>query len=767
MDRPVPPPPEFKKIIAEFWETANKVRGSGESPLYAFLKQQTSPVDPVALNTFAQIFGEWFTPYPVLLFAKELVARRQPNSILDPSAGNGAFLAAMAADSKAKCLGFIQNPSELNKAKLLGTGPATEWWSGEPLQLVDGLTEEFDVVIANLPLGMRRQKLSLHTDHAAIEVDDEIGRLILLKSAMRLSPKGTGVFVVSNSFFFRSSEDSVRHVLPRLGFRVAGCFSIPPGAFKPLTSIGGLLLVIDRGESTQVFVGELSGDERRTALLVDNFLELRDGADLSLGKLVDLHGFTDYSRLQENNRLTKMAAEFGAPRVALSGIATELNLAKDELFPEKANCLYLPLIGTSRAVTELSEGTIKPHNYIQIVLNEAIADARYVAGFFNTPLGRSIRRSLYTGSFIPKISKGSLQQASLYLPPREDQIQVVTGATALATASSQLRELETRLWSEPKHVGKLVSDIKGLAKKDSLPEWLDHLPFPLASILWTYHASGGDPKVRYEHLLHFFEALAEFMAAIFLSGFNSQPGIFEQERQSLCQALEQAKLSVTHGTFGTWKTIVDYLSKRGRTLLNGSQDDNRLCRSLFSCENSEVLEMLFSKSVVGIIQETNANRNSWIGHGGIVGTQAAEERHAVLQASLATLRTIFGTTWDAFELVRPHSGRLKAGIFENQVDRLMGPRVPFERVERATTAGLDTDALYLLPMHESRALRIIPLVKIMPAPKTAQNACYFYNRWQKDEKLRFVSYHFEHEAEVVGRFDDTLEILRLISGSQP
>jgi hypothetical protein len=415
----------------------------------------------------------------------------------------------------------------------------------------------------------------------------------------------------------------------------------------------------------------------------------------------------------------------------------------------------------------LSDGTIKPHNYIQIVVNEAVADSRYLAGFFNTPLGLSIRRSLCKGSVIPKISKGSLQQAIVFLPPRGVQIQTVTGATALATAASQIKDLETRLWSQPKNVASLLPAIRSLEKKESLPEWLDHLPFPLASILWTYHASGADPKVRYEHLLHFFEAFAEFMATVFLSGFRSQPLVFDQERQNLALALDNAHLSVSHSTFGTWKTIVDYFSKRGRTLLNGPVSDSELCISLFSCGNREVLEMLFSKGLVSLIQETNAHRNLWTGHGGIVGQQLAEERHTILLAALAKLRDVFGATWDSFELVLPQGGRKKAGVFENQVDRLMGPRVPFERVERKTTTALDTDALYLLPTYESRSLTLLPLVKIMPSPKTGQNACYFYNRREKDHKIRFVSYHFEQEAEIVDQFDDTLEILQLISGSQP
>lgn len=197
----------------------------------------------------------------------------------------------------------------------------------------------------------------------------------------------------------------------------------------------------------------------------------------------------------------------------------------------------------------------------------------------------------------------------------------------------------------------------------------------------------------------------------------------------------------------------------------GQAAEAELCSSLFACSNEEVLDLLFSKSLVGLLQETNANRNRWTGHGGIVGPQAAEEQHAILQASLAKLREVFGTEWDSFELVRPISCRIKAGIFDNQVDRLVGPRVPFERVQRRTAIPLETDSLYLLPAYESRGLKLLPLVKIMPAPRTEQNACYFYNQRQRDEKIRFVSYHFEHEAEVVDQFSDTLAILRLISDS--
>jgi hypothetical protein len=57
----------------------------------------------------------------------------------------------------------------------------------------------------------------------------------------------------------------------------------PRGAFRPMTSIVGVLLVIEQGSSTDMFVGELSGDPDRTALLADNFLTGKEGEQRSRG----------------------------------------------------------------------------------------------------------------------------------------------------------------------------------------------------------------------------------------------------------------------------------------------------------------------------------------------------------------------------------------------------------------------------------------------------------------------------------------------------
>ena len=53
----------------------------------------------------------------------------------------------------------------------------------------------------------------------------------------------------------------------------------------------------------------------------------------------------------------------------------------------------------------------------------------------------------------------------------------------------------------------------------------------------------------------------------------------------------------------------------------------------------------------------------------------------------------------------------------------------------------------------------------MPSPKTASNACYFYNKVDSDNQI-FVSYHFEEDSSVNDHFADvhqTLAILRPVN----
>jgi hypothetical protein len=75
---------------------------------------------------------------------------------------------------------------------------------------------------------------------------------------------------------------------------------------------------------------------------------------------------------------------------------------------------------------------------------------------------------------------------------------------------------------------------------------------------------------------------------------------------------------------------------------------------------------------------------------------------------------------------------------------------------------LDVERLYLSKKNFGRALKILPLVQIGPSPQSANNACYFFNRLDR-EGARFVSYHFTDMPELTGNFPDAAETIRFLT----
>ena len=79
---------------------------------------------------------------------------------------------------------------------------------------------------------------------------------------------------------------------------------------------------------------------------------------------------------------------------------------------------------------------------------------------------------------------------------------------------------------------------------------------------------------------------------------------------------------------------------------------------------------------------------------------------------------------------------------------------------------LDVDRLYLASRNCGRALLLLPLVQVGPSPSSAKNACYFFNRLDK-EGARFVSYHFVDEPEREDLSDATSAAIRLLTEANP
>lgn len=315
-----------------------------------------------------------------------------------------------------------------------------------------------------------------------------------------LKADGTGFFVVAPDFFSKRSPKSAYANMSRLGLFIDAALSVP-GPFSRNT---GLLLIVKKTKPEYLFVGELDSVSESSSVLLDNLQRRKAGKTIQLGTLVEPDSFTSFPALVAQHDLKRMGRLLGVQPTPLAEIATELNLAsrnREDGFDDKANAVYLPLIGFSPAVTTLADFRIKPHNYIQIIVNPQKAIPAFVANSFNTPLGQKMRESISSG-VIPKISKLRLADTLVYLPDMDAQTETLRVQSAITDLSTQLEEYQRQIWRQPRDAAKVHKKLKSLNREDGFESWIESLPFPLASVLRSYHAE-NDPASQVNHLLNF------------------------------------------------------------------------------------------------------------------------------------------------------------------------------------------------------------------------------------------------------------------------
>lgn len=763
----------------EFWRWCDRQRGhmgreSHFDLLARFASESGQELDVDDLRWLAAVrnsreFGLLCPPF-ILEFVAALAMKSGCRSVLDPWAGAGSLLIPLVERlAPARAVGIESDIGAFRAAQVLDHTGQIDWLTGDALTGLEGRADTFDLVSACLPLGFSRASVTIAAPNAPVEVRDEVPYLAMLRACTRLSPEGIGAFVVSPGFFAADKRKGAYASLGACGLHLSGYLAIPGGAFAPVTSVRTALALVSRSETKRVFVGELGADDARVQSLVARYVSGKSSKELSTGQFVEASAVRSYDSLAAEQRAEGLARRMGLPRVRLADVALELNLADKTLvdgFLERANAVYLPLIGRGPAVDSLSELSIKPQNYLQVVLKPEIADARFVAALLNTSLGLAIRSSLVSGTYIPKATKTTVAGAMLYLPSLAIQRSAVGADTRLRELKAEVTGLQSQLWNSPNAWKQVLERAGKVNREERFADWLETLPFPLASVLWAYHALGDRPKDQYEHLDHFFQATAEFMATVLLSGFAGDASLFRDEWSAVAANLREHHQSVEISSFGMWVAIAGHFAALARTMLSGDSERRVLCCELFKSSEPERLLQLFSSKLVGILQKTNAYRNDWVGHTGIVGEETARERLAVLLSNLTEYQAAIGDAWSHIDLVTPREIHQRQGTFHVTVDRVMGSRTPFEKVDLQLGHSLEDDRLHLIGEEERDALELLPFVRVMASPSTAQNACYFYNR-REGTAYRYISYHFEADSEVVNDFPDMREAIELLAWEPP
>ena len=129
-----------------------------------------------------------------------------------------------------------------------------------------------------------------------------------------LKEAGIGIFVVFPGFFFHIGGKTVYQNLAKFGLFVEAIFSLPRGAYAPLTNISANLVVTRKGKAKPIFVAELAADQSSMSTLIENFIYKREGQEPELGVIVEPASFRScetsiteckISRISQKAGLTK------------------------------------------------------------------------------------------------------------------------------------------------------------------------------------------------------------------------------------------------------------------------------------------------------------------------------------------------------------------------------------------------------------------------------------------------------------------------------
>jgi hypothetical protein len=207
-------------------------------------------------------------------------------------------------------------------------------------------------------------------------------------------------------------------------------------------------------------------------------------------------------------------------------------------------------------------------------------------------------------------------------------------------------------------------------------------------------------------------------------------------------------------TFGTWV----HLSQRVAQTVGGLlEDEPDRCLELFAATDTELVGLLAGAGLADILHAALYRRNNWSGHGGVPGERIQRERLSDLRHLLEKTRAILDWSFEPWTLLKPGQMLLKGGVFDLTATILKGANPAFLRKQVQVTEALDASRLYLLANGSTRALALVPFIRVHTSA-SGHDACYFYSRLE-NSTVRWVSYHFQAEPDLVSSDDELAGLL--------
>lgn len=471
----------------------------------------------------------------------------------------------------------------------------------------------------------------------------------------------------------------------------------------------------------------------------------RETVDLDPGRYFD----------DDSREILKDLAAKGWPTQRLTNLlAAEPEPLKGNEDSSEAD-LFVPTTRTGVVSTVVS-GTASDGRVLSIRLDGDPIHTGFLAAWLNSEQGLiSQRRAIDAGSTgahlrAVRSDPGSLMRWAdeliIPVPPSDVQLAVASADERLASFQAELSTRRASIWASPEGADAVVSGVAG-AFDDSLSSWLEQLPYPIATALWTAEtaSSVGDKQLAY---MHAWEAIVAFHATVLLSAIRSIPGRGTEVQAAIRRALHEQRLGIERAAFGTWIVIAEKTSSVIRQALDSAdRDEIARIRRAFGDLGQAGIARLASKDAIRKFKELNTKRNRWNGHSGYTADEQRQVQIDALVADLREIRQIFGDVWAQLTLVRAGSVERGRDGYVQSAEVALGTKSPFRKSSYRVGDPMVSGDLYLVKDGSESPLRLLQFVQLRPAPHDAQYTTYFYNRTE-GSNVRLVSYQHGSESEL-------------------
>ncbi|MBQ9873163.1 MAG: hypothetical protein IJM30_01760 [Thermoguttaceae bacterium] len=609
---------------------------------------------------------------------------------------------------------------------------------------------EYDVVYSILPLWDDRK--------------ESIPRKIVEESIGSLAQNGIGIFTFINRMVITNYAKRWHEELSAKGIYVSAIIDLPEGLYEPIYSFGTKIVVFSKEKIKKLFLAKIEV-ESDAPKIANFYLSQSNGPKPELGIWVERDAFLDFESY-ENEQIRKRTAvklrkAYNGEMTPISAISTAVNVLRSATssFDEAENAVYVPRFGSSKVVSRLSELREESQNqlsYFQILVDEKQVLPEFLKFFLNSDEGVAMRIHA-TGrlTFVTPLIYESLMALEVPVPSLKTQTEVLATLANLNKLENEVSRLKSRLEVAPASYSNIAKDMKDINNTgDRFEQWIESLPYPLATILKQYAVSDSNQE-RQEKLFHFFEAYSIFSAAI-LTAIYRRPQFNHKEIKNVdVDYFEKA-------SFGAWVRLDRELAELFRKQINDPETIDTTLKG-FQTEDRVLVNLISNKDVCSILQRTCEKRNKWKGHSGITSEEIYADHVRELGLDLSNLQKQLKDLYERIRLIRPIRLNCRRGEFINTVEPLTGSNPHFKKDEVVGEA-LDEDKLYFQVIDTGKTFEAPPFFVLKRSPIEVKNACFFFSRVEGDESL-YVSYHFPNIPEYFEMGQPAFDTLKSILGN--